>query len=184
MLSIFIQTPPVTWWCDSAVWRNALSQTMSSLVSSSIKLLFRGLNIPLKGRISFARICAGAVIQEYYKSLEGCEFGNNPQRCRCKVQECVSHFIVFHTAVFPLFPLRLMPRPVIAWTIHSSSELIYYLIHFMGEPVTPRTTTSVSTVWEEYSEIPRLHSVWFFQIEQRGTDMAIATDVDGDAPCL
>ena len=40
---------------------------------------------------------------------------------------------VLHTAVFPLVPLRLKPCPVIAWAINSSSKLIYYLIHILGE---------------------------------------------------
>ena len=52
--------------------------------------------------------------------------------------------------------------------------------HFLGEPVTLRTTTTVSTVREEYSAMPRFHSVWFFLIEHWETDMAIAIDVDGD----
>ena len=164
MLSIVFQTSPVTWWWDSAVWSNALSPTMSSLVSSLIKLLLRGLKYSFEVSNIFCQNmcrCGHAGVLQISRGLR-----KNPQRCRCQVQECISHFKVFHTAVFPLVPLRLMPCPVIAGTINSSSELISYLIHFLSEPVTPLTTTSVSTVREEYSAVPRFHSsiVWLFLI--------------------
>ena len=74
-----------------------------------------------------------------------------------------------------------MPCPVIAWTINSSSELIYYLIHYLGETDSENHHIGVHGA-EKYYAMPRFHSssVWFFLLEQRKTGMAIAIDVDGD----
>ena len=98
-------------------------------------------------------------------------------------QEYIYHFKeVSHTAPPPpLVPLMLMPCPVIAWTIDSSSELIYYLIHFLGETDSENHHIGDHGA-EKYYAMPRFHSrsVWFFLLEQRETGMAIATDVDGD----
>ena len=88
---------------------------------------------------------------------------------------------VFHTAVLPSsHSSPLMPCPNL-WlheqmsVLLSSSTTSYISL----VSLTPKTTTSVSMVQEEYSVMSIYHSssVWFFLI---GTDMAIATDVDGD----
>ena len=90
---------------------------------------------------------------------------------------------MFHAAVFLLVPLRLLPYRNV-WlnerlTVLLSSSTTSYISRVS---LIVKITTSVSTVREEYSAMPRFHgsSVWFFLIEQRETDMAIATDVDSD----
>ena len=66
----------------------------------------------------------------------------------------------------------------------SFSELIYYRIHFLAEPDSENHHIGVHGA-EEYSAMPRFHSSsgWFFLVTHRETDMAIATDVNGDDGC-
>ena len=52
-------------------------------------------------------------------------------------------------------------------------------MHFLDETDSENDHIGVHGA-EKYYAIPRFHSVWFFLLEQRKTDMAIDTDVDGD----
>ena len=111
-------------------------------------------------------------------------FPKNPQRCRCRSKNALVNFnFFFPHCCFPLVPLRFMPCPNLWW--HEKSSVLLSLSttsYISWLSLTARTNTSVSMVWDEYSAMPRFHgsSVWFFLIEQRETDMAIATDVDND----
>ena len=110
----------------------------------------------------YLRICAGAVIQESHKSPEGCQRILSSADAKSR-NALVTFKEVFHTTVL-LVPLRLMPCPNLwlhekVWVLLSSSSTSY--ISWVS--LTARTTTSVSTVREEYSAMPRFDSssVWF-----------------------
>ena len=125
----------------------------------------------------YLRICAGAVIQKYHKSLEGCERILSGADARSR-----NALVTFHTAVFPLVlsKIDVVSQPVIAGTNNICFELIYYLTHFLGEPDSQNHHIDVHGAGCD--AMPRCHSssVWFFLIEHRDTDTTIATDVDGD----
>ena len=88
---------------------------MSTLVSSSISIAVPGLKewvvflrgIALSCQI-YLRICAGAIIQEYHRSVKGCERILSGADAMC-MDALVTLKEVLHTVVFHLVPLRLMP---------------------------------------------------------------------------
>ena len=144
--------------------------SMFSLVSSSFQLLLQGWKCwkySFDGSGLLARFSLELLSIRSYRVSKGSSAVQMPE---------------FSTPLLSPRPSKVdaVSQPVIAWKHVSSSELIYYLIHFLGEHDSENYNIGVHGV--EYSETPRFHgsSVWFFLIEQRETDMAIATDVDDD----
>ena len=102
----------------------------------------------------YVRICAGAVIQEYHRSLKGCERILSGADARSR--NALVTFKVFYTAVFLLVPLRLMPCPNLCLheqlTVLLSSSSTSYISW-----VSEKYFIGVHGV-EEYYAMPRFHS--------------------------